>query len=195
MRLIKGRDAIFEVDKYDVVLVGTSTHQTLDGGFQGKLRNKYPVIEKINNQTRYGDLRKLGTRVTVNSTKPVISLMYICTYPTSKPFIDYLALEKCLQTANAQFKGKKVITTLLGSSRFDGKGERNKCIDIIKKTTKDICLDVFDYDQKTLREEKTSQHKFFMNLLEENKDNPSVCEQIRKMEKEMLFKTFILKNE
>ena len=41
-----------------------------------------------------------------------------------KDFIDYDALEKCLRTANAEFKGKKVMSTIIGSSNFDGKGDR-----------------------------------------------------------------------
>ena len=98
VKIIKGKEAIYDVEDYDVVLMGISTHNTLMGSFQGKMNVKYPIIEKVINKTPYGDLRKLGKRITIDETKPIICLMYICTYPSRKDnFIDYDALEKCLK--------------------------------------------------------------------------------------------------
>jgi hypothetical protein len=153
INIIKDKEPIWETDKYDVILVGTSIYNMLSNGFQSKLRLKYPYIEEINDSTNYGDLRKLGKRMTIQG-KPIISLMYIAKYPNSRrEFIDYDALEHALSTANAEFRGKKVLTTMLGCSRFDGNGDRDKVLEILKANSYNMDLDVYDYIQLEKRKE------------------------------------------
>lgn len=153
VNIIKDKEPIWETDKYDVILVGTTIYCMLTNGFQSKVRLKYPYIDEINDSTNYGDMRKLGKRLTIDG-KPIISLMYIANYPHSKRvFLDYDALEYALSTANAEFKGKKVMTTMLGCSKFDGNGDKEKVLEIMLKTTKDLDLDVYDYDQLEKRKE------------------------------------------
>ncbi len=153
--IIKDRDPIWEVKDYDVVLVGTSIYSMLTNGFQSKIASMFPDLDKENMNTRYGDRNKLGRRLTANNITPIVSLMYICGYPHSKRvFIDYDALENCLATADAEFKGKKVMTTMLGTTRFDGNGDREKVLDIIEKNTKNINLFVYDYEQLDKRIER-----------------------------------------
>jgi hypothetical protein len=153
INIIKDKEPIWETDKYDVILVGTSIYNMLSNGFQSKLRLKYPYIEEINNSTNYGDLRKLGKRMTIQG-KPIISLMYIAKYPNSRrEFIDYDALEHALSTANAEFRGKKVLTTMLGCSKFDGNGDKDKVLEIINRTANNLELDVYDYLQLEKRKE------------------------------------------
>ena len=153
INIIKDKEPIWETDKYDVILVGTSIYNMLTNGFQSKLRLKYPYIEEINDSTNYGDLRKLGKRMTIQG-KPIISLMYIAKYPNSRrEFIDYDALEHALSTANAEFRGKKVLTTMLGCSKFDGNGDKDKVLEIINRTANNLELDVYDYLQLEKRKE------------------------------------------
>ena len=85
--IIKDKEAIYDTEKYDVVLLGLSTHNVLMGNFQGKMAVKYPIIEKAYYNTPVGDIRKLGKRITIDDLgdeKPKISLMFICTYPSRK---------------------------------------------------------------------------------------------------------------
>ena len=158
MNIIKDKDPIWETEKYDVILVGTSIYCMLTNGFQSKIRFKYPHVDDANNKTPFGDKRKLGKRLTVEPIEdgqPIISLLYIANYPHSKRvFVDYEALENALATANAEFKGKKVMTTLLGESAFDGNGDREKLLKIIEENTKDLDLDVYDYKQLPRLREK-----------------------------------------
>ena len=49
--IIKNKEPIYETEDYDVVLIGVSTHNILMGNFQGKMGIKYPIVEKVNNQT------------------------------------------------------------------------------------------------------------------------------------------------
>lgn len=153
INIIKGKDAIWHTDKYDVVLVGTSINNMLTNGFQCKMRLKYPYIEEPNNSTPYSDLRKLGKRLTIQG-KPIISLLYICRASMkNRESLDYNALEKCLIAANAEFRGKRIITTILGSSRFDGNGDRSRILEIMEKTLTSVDVDVYDYEQLHKRDE------------------------------------------
>lgn len=153
IEIIKDKDLIWDTDKYDVILVGTSIYNLLTQGFQSKLRLKYPYIVDANNSTPYADKRKYGKRLTIQGT-PIISLMYICGYPHSKrDYLNYDALAHCLATANGEFKGMKVATTMLGTSLFDGNGDKEKCIQIIEENTKDLDLTVYDFPQFNRRQE------------------------------------------
>ncbi len=193
--IVKNKEPIYDTDNFDVVLMGVSTHNMFMGNFQGKMSVKYPIVEKVNNSTPYGDLRKLGKRVTIDGNKPIISLMYICTYPSRKDnFIDYEALEKCLKTANSEFKGKKVLTTVLGSTQFDGKGDKEKCMKIIEDCTKDLDLYVYDFEPITIKEEVKRQKKYFTQLKKTYKDNKEMLEKIDEMAMEMRKKTFLPTN-
>ena len=163
MEIVTGKDLIWDTDNYDVILVGTSIYNLLTQGIQSKLVVKYPdmKLEDANNGTPYADIRKLGKRITIEGT-PSISLMYICKYPHSKRvFLEYEALEKCLDSANMEFKGKKVATTVLGASRFDGNGDKDRCLDIIERHTRDIDLYVYDYEQLRKRDEIKSVYQKF----------------------------------
>lgn len=153
MNIVNDKDLIWDTDKYDVILVGTSIYNLLTQGFQSKLTMKYPYILDANNSTPYADKRKYGKRLTIQGT-PIISLMYICGYPHSKrDYLNYEALEHCLATANAEFKGKNVATTILGTSLFDGNGDRERCMKIIEDNTDKLNLTLYDFPQYNRRKE------------------------------------------
>ena len=153
MNIIKDKDPIGFTDDYDVVLVGTSIYCMLSNGFQSKIRFKYPEVDEANDSTPYGDRRKLGKRLTMDG-KPIISLLYIAGYPNSRrDYLDYEALKTSLLTATAEFKGKKVMTTVLGSSKFDGNGDKDKILAIMEECTVGLDIDVYDYYQMSRTEE------------------------------------------
>ena len=118
--------------------------------------------------------------------------MYIGTYPSrNSVYIDYVALENCLKTANAEFKGKKVMTTLLGTTKFDGKGDREKCLKIIEENTNDLDLYIYDFEQITIKDEIKKQKKYISELKEKNKGNKEELNKIKKMAIEMREKAFL----
>ena len=164
LKIIKDKDPIWETDKFDVILIGTSIYNQLNGGFQSKMKYKYPIVDEKNRETKYADFSKLGTRITINNT-PIISLMYICGYPRPNiDTVDYDSLTKCLLTANAEFRGKKVMATILGSSQFDGNGDKDKCLKIIKDSTKDLDITLYDYEQKKRADEIREQKMYLKSL-------------------------------
>lgn len=164
LKIIKDKDPIWDTDKFDVILIGTSIYNQLNGGFQSKMKYKYPIVDEKNRETKYADFSKLGTRITINDT-PIISLMYICGYPRPNiDTVDYDSLTKCLLTANAEFRGKKIMATILGSSQFDGNGDKDKCLKIIEDTTKDLDITLYDYEQKKRADEIREQKMYLKSL-------------------------------
>ena len=164
LKIIKDKDPIWETDKFDVILIGTSIYNQLNGGFQSKMKYKYPIVDEKNRETKYADFSKLGTRITINDT-PIISLMYICGYPRPNiDTVDYDSLTKCLLTANAEFRGKKVMATILGSSQFDGNGDKDKCLKIIEGSTKDLDITLYDYEKKKRADEIREQKMYLKSL-------------------------------
>ena len=164
LKISKDKDPIWETDNFDVILSGTSIYNQLNGGFQSKIKYKYPIVDEKNRETKYADFSKLGTRITINNT-PIISLMYICGYPRPNiDTVDYDSLTKCLLTANAEFRGKKVMATILGSSQFDGNGDKDKCLKIIEDSTKDLDITLYDYEQKKRADEINEQKMYLKSL-------------------------------
>lgn len=164
LKIIKDKDPIWETDNFDVILIGTSIYNQLNGGFQSKIKYKYPIVDEKNRETKYADFSKLGTRITINDT-PIISLMYICGYPRPNiDTVDYDSLTKCLLTANAEFRGKKIMATIIGSSQFDGNGDKDKCLKIIKDSTKDLDITLYDYVQKKRIDEIREQKMYLKSL-------------------------------
>lgn len=164
LKIIKDKDPIWETDNFDVILIGTSIYNQLNGGFQSKIKYKYPIVDEKNRETKYADFSKLGTRITINDT-PIISLMYICGYPRPNiDTVDYDSLTKCLLTANAEFRGKKIMATIIGSSQFDGNGDKDKCLKIIKDSTKDLNITLYDYEQKKRIDEIREQKMYLKSL-------------------------------
>lgn len=163
MNIIRDKDLIWDTDNFDVVLVGTNTYCLLSDGFQRKMRKKYPYISDANNTTPYADPRKLGKRLTIQG-KPIISLCYMSTYKSKNEFIDYQALENCIKTANIEFNGLNVVTTVMGSSRFDGNGDRDRIMKILEENSDKMNLTVYDYFQMSRAEENKKQWKYIQSF-------------------------------
>ncbi len=163
MRIIKDKEPIFDTENYDVILVGTSIYDMLVNGFQGKMACKYPHVEEENHKQSYGDTRRLGTRVTVKKKGcPIVSLMYICRYPRQDlKNLDYDALKQCLTTAALEFKGKRIMTTVLGATEFDGNGTKRRVLRMMEKAFDGMDVDVYDYKQRYRFEETNEKRRQF----------------------------------
>lgn len=151
IEVIKNVDLINEVDKYDVILVGTNTYHTMGNGFQRKVRTKYPEVYYLNTTTKYGDCKKLGTIISTIGV-PVFTLCFITNGYNFRPdltpvYLDYEALEKCIERVNQEFLGLNVATTMIGCSKFDGNGDSERVMKIINKNSNNINLYIYDYEQ------------------------------------------------
>ena len=157
INLIEDVPLIDNVFDYDVILVGTNCYQVMRNGFQYDIAKKFPHVKAMNNNTKYGDPSKTGTILECNGT-PSVTLMYI-TFGynfkgNDKEYLDYNALEQCLKLCGILYNGKKVATTMLGCTFYDGNGQKDKVLDIMGRTMKNVSLDVYDYKQESYCEIK-----------------------------------------
>lgn len=157
--IIKDVDLFEHVNEYEAVLIGTSTYCTMSQGIQLKVMLNYHYAYEKNLETKYGDKNKLGTILECKSDgEPTFVLCFITSGYNFRPdlssdYLSYESLEKCLKLINVLYKGKNIACTLLGSSRFDGNGDRDRIKEIFEKTTKDVNITIYDYFQKSRAEE------------------------------------------
>jgi hypothetical protein len=79
----------------------------------------------------------------------------------------------------------------LGSTKFDGKGDKEKCLKIIEESTKDLDLYVYDFEQITIKEEIKRQNQYFRKLKDKYKGNKEMEKKIKELSVEMRKKTFL----
>lgn len=169
---VKNIDLITEICKYDVILVGTNTYHKMGNGFQRKVRVNYPETYQINTATKYGDKNKLGTRITTTGN-PIFSLCFIVNGYNFRPdlnpdYLDYDSLEECIKTANIEFSGLKVATTIIGCSKYDGNGNVDKVMEILNRNSDKIDLFIYDYVQLDKNIEDTIQ---YLNIVKNKANN------------------------
>lgn len=157
INVIKDVDLFDHVSEYDAVLIGTNTYCTMSQGIQLKVMLDYPYVYDRNLETKYADPEKLGTIIECKSEgEPTFCLCFICgSYfrpDLQKDYLSYESLEKCLRLVNLLYRGKRIATTLLGASRFDGNGDKDKVMEIFNNTMKDVDLTIYDYHQKSRAE-------------------------------------------
>lgn len=167
--IIKDKQLINDVFQYDVILVGTSINNALGNGFQRQIRINFPIVDEINKSTNYGDIRKLGT-VKVVATTPIFCLCYINKSkrrPDINPdYLDYVSLEQCLKLINDNFKGKRIASTIIGLSDYEGNGNREKIMNIIEKNSNNIDLYLYDYKQLDYEQERKDKWHDIINNIE-----------------------------
>ena len=158
INIIKDVDLYEHVDEYDAVLIGTNTYCTMSQGIQLQVMLNYPYVYDKNLETKYADPEKLGTIIDCKSDgEPTFCLCFICggnfRPDLQKDYLSYESLEKCLRLVNLLYRGKKIAAPLLGASRFDGNGDRDKIMEIFNNTIKDVDLTIYDYHQKSRAEQ------------------------------------------
>lgn len=162
------KDPIYDIFDYDVILIGTSIKNSLNNGFQHKIAKSFPFVKKSNNETRYDDRDKLGT-VRVVTDKTVPSIIFLLCYITKGHYrntdcLDYEALEKCLKIVNRHFKDKRILTTVLGHSSFEGGGDKDRIIGMMETLLSDCeSVTVYDYEQEDYRREESGKYWKMVN--------------------------------
>ena len=164
VKIVEGVDLIYDVKKYDVILVGTSILNKLGNGFQYKVGLNFPeVFDASKTMSKYGDTTKLG-RVNYVETEPNFVLCYITKgrySPHTKPdALEYDALSKCLAIIKRKYAGKKIASTVMGNSIYEGGGDKQKIIAIFNEVLGDENVTLYDYEQLSIPyEKKTSWQK------------------------------------
>lgn len=188
IKVIKDVDIYDHFSEYDAILIGTNLYCTMSQGVQLKVMLNYPYAYNKNLETKYGDKDKLGTVLECKSDgEPTFCLCFITKGYNFRPdlesdYLSYEALEKCLNLVNILYKGKNIACPLLGSSRFDGNGNKEKIYEIFNKTLKDVNVTIFDYFQKSRAEENKEVRE--RELAVKKVDRKAYYEMVAKRKKE-----------
>ena len=188
INVIKDEDIYLHFREYDIILIGTNIYCTMSQGIQLKVMLNYPYVYEKNLETKYGDMDKMGTILECKSeNEPTFCLCFITKGYNFRPdlekdYLSYDALENALKLVNIKYKGKKIACPLLGSSRFDGNGDKKKILHIFKKVLTDVECTVFDYFQKSRAEEMKEVRD--RELAVKKEDRKAYYEMVRKRKKE-----------
>lgn len=193
INIIKDIDLFDNVKDYDIVLIGTNIYCNLSQGFQRKVMLNYPYVQEMNMLTKYADKKKLGTILECkNEGNPTFLLLYITEGnfrpDLKKDTLSYESLEKCIKLINILYKGMNIACPFLGSSRFDGNGDKDKILKIIENNSKNVNITIFDYEQKSRAEELKETREKELKLKAENADAYYEVVKKRKEEAEERYK-------
>lgn len=184
---IKDIDLFDHVAEYDAILVATNTCYAMRHGLQRKISLYYPYVYEKNLKTKYGDSKKMGTVLECASEgQPTFLLCFVNNGINTRPdiktdFLSYDSLENCLKLINVLYKSKHLASTLLGSSRFDGNGDKDKIKKIIERCITDLDLTIYEYEQKSRdemikevmekeRAVKETDRKLYYKMVKERKE-------------------------
>lgn len=154
IKIIKDVDLIDHIQDYDVILLYADIFSTMCNGLAFDIKKKYHYVLETNISTKYGDISKLGTIIeSKKENKPTFCLCYINKdIFVQKKFLlndtcQYDAIEKCLKLINIKYKNKHIASTILGSSPFDGNGNKEKILSIFENTLTNVDIELYDYEQ------------------------------------------------
>lgn len=159
IKVVKDVDLYEHLGEHDIILIGTNLYCTMSQGIQLKVMLNYPYVYNKNLETKYGDINKLGTILECSEeNEPTFCLCFITKGFNFRPdlekdYLSYEALEKTLKLVNIKYKGKNVACPLLGVSKFEGNGDRDKIMEIFNRCMTDVNLTIYDYYQKSREEE------------------------------------------
>lgn len=161
---IKECDLYEHINEYDAILIGTGTYCSMSQGLQRKIMLNYPYVQDENMKTKYGDKKKLGTILECKeSGKPTFILLYVnegnFRPDKNKEYVSYDAVEKCIMIVNILYKNKKLASTIIGESKFEGNGDKERLLKIIKENCNNIDLTLYDYEQKSRSEEMKEEYE------------------------------------
>lgn len=153
--IVKDKPLIEDIFDYDIIIVGTGIHNALGNGFQYDVKINFPFVEETVKKTPYADIRKLGT-VTVVNSNPIFCIGFIHKGAYRKDlnpvYLDYQALNDVLTLIDNNFENKRIATSFIGCSQYDGSGEKEKVLDIFSGLSEKNEYFIYDYEQRDYRE-------------------------------------------
>ena len=153
--IVKDKFLIEDIKKYTIVLVPMSANNSMNSGFAYEIGLNFPSIREKVQTTPYGDRRKFGTVSVFKDDGITFCICFMHTGGQSKQveYVKYDSLADCLDLININFKGKTVASPILGSTKYDGRGDKEKIINIFKEHCTDIDLILYDYEERNFMDE------------------------------------------
>ena len=158
--IIKDKQLIEDVYNYDVVLFGMGINNSMNKGFVYDIALNFPDVRENENSTGYGDIRKYGR---IHETKNEDGVVFCACYcynlglkrKCNGAFIDYEALENCLNEVYKKHKNSRIACPIIGQDKYDGNGDKNKIIEIFNRVFSSECdVTLYDFVQQDFRTER-----------------------------------------
>lgn len=164
MKIIKNNNLLIDCFNYDVVLIPMNINNAMSNGFLYDIALNFPEIKENEETTGYGDKRKYGTifPIEYNNTIFCICYMYEIAYNRKNrtDFVNYDALKNCLKEVRKKYSDKCIASPLLGCSKYDGTGNKEKIYDIFSENLSDMDVYIYDFEQEDFK------HKIFCRIAE-----------------------------
>lgn len=173
MIAIFDEELIPHVHEYDVILYGMGINNSFSTGFANDIAINFPKVRKDENrESPYGDKRKYGDvyETECDGIRFCACYMHNGGYRKGKDgeeYVDYDALRSCIDKMSQKYRGKKIASPLIGSSAYDGNGDADRIMSLYEDAFKDCDIDLYLYDQKTLRDKI---HAEIAELIERKKN-------------------------
>lgn len=145
------------ISNYDVFAFGMGVNNSFNGGLLYEISINFPMVRTIENRiSPYGDKRKYGTILPIIDSGITFCPCYVNNggYTKKSPneaFVKYDDLKRCLELIRERFRGKKICSTVIGASGYDGNGDKKKILSIFNEVFAESDIDVYDYEQKDFR--------------------------------------------
>ena len=144
---------IEHIYSYDAVLVPMGINNSFNSGIREEIAVNFPFVrERENEFGRYGDKRKYGSVLIVESDGIAFCLCYVCDGGYNKrnfsEKVRYDDIESCLSRVKERFPGKKIASPILCHDAVDGGGDKERILGIFKSVFTDSDIDIYDYEQK-----------------------------------------------
>lgn len=156
VKIVENKQLIEDVFNYDVVLYGMGINNAMNKGFSYDIALNFPVVYEEENKTGYGDLRKYGN-IRITNINPIFCACYCYNLGMIRKnngrFIDYELLNKCLEIVKHNFKGKRIVSPIIGQDKYDGNGDKEIILDLYNRAfCDDTDIILYDFEQHDFKE-------------------------------------------
>ena len=122
-------DLIYDILKYNVILFPMGINNGMSNGIAYQIALNFPTVKESENETGYGDGRKLGTihETDVNGVKFIACYIHKGGYKKNSDgsYLNCQALEDCLEKVRESYPDKRIATVLMGSNESDGRYDKD----------------------------------------------------------------------
>lgn len=138
---------IKSVFSYDVVLYPMGINNAMNKGTVYDIALNFPEVREDENQSGYGDKRKMGTIRNFPFKGIIFCACYIGQQKrenaSNQAYLDVEAIKSCLSTINSVFQGKKIATPL-----FYGL-PKEEMVRLFEEELKDCNVDIYTEEKDT----------------------------------------------
>jgi len=140
----KWGDLIKEASNYDAIVHGCNCFNSMGAGIAAGVAKVYPEADRVDKQSIYGDINKLGTieHVIIRDKNVIVVNAY--TQFTPGKDVSYAAIEMVLRKLNKDFEGRHIALPMIGCGIAGGYWEI--VYNMMKRILKDVSVTIIYWE-------------------------------------------------